>query len=165
MKNDNTNGRVRELERIVEREQDRMFRFAYMRVGNKADAEDIVHDVFMKLFRSGESLAHIRNLRQYLFRSISNSCMDFHRRRSYYPIPIENAAALESENEEDRQMYGEYLRIARLLEKLPEGQAEVVRLKCYDGLKFREIADIMGITVSTAKFRYRYAIEQIRKEL
>ncbi len=61
MQNEKTYGRVRELETIVEREQDRMFRFAYMRVGNRADAEDIVQDVFLKLFRSEENLAHVRN--------------------------------------------------------------------------------------------------------
>ncbi len=87
MKNDKTYGRVRELETIVEREQDRMFRFAYMRVGNRADAEDIVQDVFLKLFRSGENLAHVRNLQHYLLRSITNSCRDYLRKkRSFLPF-------------------------------------------------------------------------------
>ncbi len=164
MQNDKTYGRVRELETIVGREQDRMFRFAYMRVGNRADAEDIVQDVFLKLFRSGENLAHVRNLQHYLFRSVSNSCRDYHRRKTYNMIPIENAAAMEVP-EDDRQMHEEYRRISGLLGKLPEEQAEIVRLKCSDGLKFREIAKLMDIPLSTAKSRYRYAIEHIRQEL
>ncbi len=164
MQNDKTYGRIRELERLVEREQDRMFRFAYMRVGNRADAEDIVQDVFLKLFRSGENLARVRNLQHYLFRSISNSCRDYHRRRLYNIIPIEDSEVMEIP-EDDRQMHEEYIRIGRLLEKLPEEQAEIVRLKCSDGLKFREIAKLLDIPLATAKSRYRYAIEHIRQEL
>ncbi len=164
MKNDKTYGSVRELETIVGREQDRMFRFAYMRVGNRADAEDIVQDVFLKLFRSGENLAHVRNLQHYLFRSITNSCRDFLRKKRYNMIPIESSAAMEIP-EDDRQMHEEYRRISKPLEKLPEEQAEIVRLKCSDGLKFREIAKLLDIPLSTAKSRYRYAIEHIRQEL
>ncbi len=164
MQNEKTYGRVRELETIVGREQDRMFRFAYMRVGNRADAEDIVQDVFLKLFRSGENLARVRNLQHYLFRSISNSCRDYHRKKLYNMIPIEESGAKEIP-EDDRQMHEEYQRISKLLEKLPEEQAEIVRLKCSDGLKFREIAKLLDIPLATAKSRYRYAIEHIRQEL
>ena len=47
---DKTQQRLNVLESIIVREQDMLFRFAYMRVGRRADAEDIVQDVFLKLF-------------------------------------------------------------------------------------------------------------------
>lgn len=50
-----------------------------------------------------------------------------------------------------------------MLESLPEEQADIVRLKCSDGLKFREIAAILDIPEPTAKSRYRYAIAHIQK--
>ena len=63
---DKTQQRLNELESIIVREQDMLFRFAYMRVGSRADAEDIVQDVFLKLFRSSESLKSVRNVKHYL---------------------------------------------------------------------------------------------------
>ena len=60
-------------------------------------------------------------------------------------------------------MHEEFLRIGKLLESLPDEQQEVVRLKCSDGLRFREIAAILGIPEPTAKSRYRYAIMHIQQ--
>ena len=65
-------------------------------------------------------------------------------------------------SEDDRPMHEEYLRISKLLEGLSSEQQEVVRLKCTDGLEFREIAQILEIPEATAKSRYRYAIGHIQ---
>ena len=62
-------------------------------------------------------------------------------------------------------MHEEFLRISKLLDGLSEQQQEVVRLKCTDGLKFREIARVLEIPEATAKSRYRYAIEHIQDKL
>lgn len=158
-----TDRRLSELGRIVESQQDRLFRFAYMRVGNRPDAEDIVQDVFLRLFRSGERLSHVRSLGHYLLRCVDNGCRDYFRRRSCSLLP-ESAAGQETEPE-DRPMHEEYLRITALLSSIPEEQAEVVRLKCVDGLKFREIAALLGIPLATAKSRYRYGIGHIRDNM
>ena len=161
MLKDRTQTRLWELEKIVRKEQDRLFRFAYMRIGNRADAEDILQDVFLRLFRSEESLKHINNLEHYLIRSVGNCCRDWQRKKKYNLLPIEDAGQI-SIPDEDRQMHEEYLRISGMLESLPEEQAEIVRLKCSDGLKFREIAKLLEIPEATAKSRYRYAIEHIQ---
>lgn len=77
------------------------FRFAYMRIGRREDAEDILQDVFLKLFRSSESLRSVRNIKHYLTRSISNACKDFHGRQQNI-LQLEKAerevVADESEN-------------------------------------------------------------------
>ncbi len=162
MKNE-TQNRLDELETVIVREQDMLFRFAYMRVGNRADSEDIVQDVFLKLFRSSENLMSVRNVKHYLIRSISNACMDFHRRRQE-TLPLEKADK-EAVPDEDVKMYEEYLRITALARTLPPEQREVLYMKCIDGLKFREISDILDISEATVKSRYRYAIQGIQKQL
>ena len=160
---DKTQNRLVELETVIVREQDMLFRFAYMRVGNRADSEDIVQNVFLKLFRSSENLMSVRNVKHYLIRSISNACMDFHRRRQD-TLPLENADK-EAVPDEDVKMYEEYLRITALARTLPPEQREVLYMKCIDGLKFREISDILDIPEATVKSRYRYAIQAIQKQL
>ena len=158
-----TQQRLNELESIIVREQDMLFRFAYMRVGRRTDAEDIVQDVFLKLFRSSESLSSVRNVKHYLIRSISNACKDFHRRKQDI-LPLEKAER-EMVSDDDLKMYEEYLRITVLARTLPQEQREVLYMKCIDGLKFREISDILDIPEATVKSRYRYAIQGIQKQL
>ena len=68
--------RLGQLERIVDAWQDYLFRFAYMRTGIREEAEDIVQDVLLRLFRSEEALEHVSDLKFYLLRSISNRCRD-----------------------------------------------------------------------------------------
>ena len=150
MQEETKQNRLQELEALVAREQDRLFRFAYLRVGNRADAEDIVQEVFLKLYRSEERLHRVRQMEHYLLRAVNNAWDEAG------PLP---------ESEEDKLMHETYLRISKVMENLPEEQAEVVRLKCTDGLKFREIASILDIPVATAKSRYRYAIAHLQKTL
>ena len=160
---DKTQQRLNELESIIVREQDMLFRFAYMRVGRRADAEDIVQDVFLKLLRSSESLSSVQNVKHYLIRSISNACKDFHRRKQDI-LPLEKAER-EMVSDDDLKMYEEYLRITALARTLPPEQREVLYMKCIDGLKFREISDILDIPEATVKSRYRYSIQAIQKQL
>lgn len=153
------------MEDIVSREQDDMFRFAYMRVGVREDAEDLVQDVFLKLFRSEENLRSVRNLKQYLFRSLHNQCLDYYRKKSLQVVGLENADQVPDVLSEDTDIQAEYLRIKALLDGLPMEQQEVVRLKCSDKCRFSDIATILNIPVPTAKSRYRYAIQHIKNKL
>ena len=160
---DKTQQRLNELEILIVKEQDMLFRFAYMRVGSRADAEDIVQNVFLKFFRSSEGLGSVRNIKHYLIRSISNACKDFHRRKQDN-LPLEKADK-EIVSDDDLKMHEEYLRITELAGTLPQEQKEILYMKCIDGLKFREIADILEIPQATVKSRYRYAIQSIQKQL
>ena len=113
-----TQQRLDELESVIVREQDMLFRFAYMRVGSRADAEDIVQDVFLKFFRSSEGLGSVRNVKHYLIRFLSNACKDFHRRKQDN-LPLEKAYK-EIVSDDDLKMHEEYLRITELARTLPQ---------------------------------------------
>jgi RNA polymerase sigma-70 factor (ECF subfamily) len=159
-----TADRVKDLERIISLKQDWLFRFAYLRVGSREDAEDIVQDVLLRLYRSKEQLTNVERVEQYLVRAISNACIDYNRRRP--PIlmtSLEGAAQIAEDSEADKEIRDEYERINRLLQIIPAEQAEIVRLHCTDGLTFRLIAQVLEIPEATVKSRYRYAIDKIRK--
>ena len=66
-------------------------------------------------------------------------------------------------DEGDRQIHEEFIRINRLLNLLPLEQSEIVRLKCYDDLTFKQIAKLQDIPEATAKSRYRYAIQHLQQ--
>lgn len=65
----------------------------------------------------------------------------------------------------DKQIHEEFLRISKLLEDIPQEQAEIVRMKCYDNLTFREIAELEELPEATVKSRYRYATQHIQQQL
>lgn len=156
--------KLRLLEQIVERQQGRLFRFAYFRTGSRADAEDIVQEVLLRLFRSECDLSHVDDVEHYLMRAIANRCCDYHRRPREATLPAEKAAAL-PDTPDDDALSEEYARIARLLETLPEEQAEVIRLKTSDSLTFVQIARILGASESTVKSRFRYGIRKLREQM
>lgn len=156
--------KVRDIfKEIVSQYQDRLFRFAFMRIGVRETAEDIVQEVFIKCYRAMEGGTKISNIEYYLLNSISNACVDFYRKKRHEMLAIEEIEDIA--NEEDKDITEEFNRINKLLDDLPFEQAETVRLKCYDGLTFLQIAELHGIPEATAKSRYRYAIQHIKVKL
>lgn len=153
-----------ELERIVTERQDWLFRFAYMRIGIREDAEDVVQDALLSVFRRLREKTGIGNVEQYVIRAVSNACTDYFRRKPMRVVTLEQAGQV-AVSEADRQIHEEFLRINRLLDTLPPEQSEIVRLKCYDDLTFKQIAELQGIPEATAKSRYRYAIIHIQQRI
>lgn len=158
-----------ELERIVVERQDWLFRFAYMRIGNREDAKDVVQEVLLGVFKRLRDSTKVDSAEHYLIRSINNACTDYIQRRPKGPTqsrPLKIVSLDKAEHipidESDRQIHEEYLRINKLLDSLSDEQAEIVRLKCYDELTFRQIAELLNIPEPTAKSRYRYAIMHIQ---
>ncbi len=153
-----------ELERIVTERQDWLFRFAYMRIGIREDAEDVVQESLLSVFRRLREQTGIGNVEQYVIRAVSNACTDYFRRKPMQVVTLDKAGQV-SVGEADSQIHEEFVRISRLLDTLPEEQSEIVRLKCYDELTFKQIAELQGIPEATAKSRYRYAIIHIQQRI
>ena len=153
-----------ELERIVVERQDWLFRFAYMRIGIREDAEDVVQESLLSVFRRLREQTGICNVEQYVIRAVSNACTDYFRRKPIQVVTLDKAGQV-SVGEADSQIHEEFVRISRLLDTLPEEQSEIVRLKCYDELTFKQIAELQGIPEATAKSRYRYAIMHIQQRI
>ncbi len=155
---------LNQLESLVTQRQDWLFRFAYMRIGKREDAEDLIQDVFISLFSMIKDGREIKDLDHYILRSISNACADYHRKQKLLTINIDEADEIQ-ENNPDKPLHDEFIRINKMLNELPPEQAETLRLKCYDNLTFRQIADLQEISESTVKSRYRYAIKYIQEHL
>ena len=150
------------LERIVEERQDWLFRFAYMRIGIREDAEDVVQEALLNVFRRLREKTQMDCIEQYVIRAVSNACTDYLRRKPLRVVKLDKAE-LVAVGEGDRQIHDEFVRINRMLDTLPPEQAEIVRLKCYDDLTFKQIAELQDIPEATAKSRYRYAIVHLQQ--
>lgn len=155
---------IEKLESLVDERQDWLFRFAYIRIGQREDAEDIVQEVLLAAFKKLKEGLKVEELDRYIIRSVSNACRDYFRQKRPQYITINEATSMPIGNN-DKQIHEEFLRISKLLEDIPQEQAEIVRMKCYDNLTFREIAELEELPEATVKSRYRYAIQHIQQQL
>lgn len=149
---------TQQLGEWVDEWQDALFRYAFFRVGDRADAEDIVQDAFLKVASSSVA---IKNPKAYLFRTVTNGCIDSLKRKSKL-LPIEQQMTTPSQSDEFEAQQ-EQQRIAQLLGRLPDKQAEVIRLHIHANLKFTEIAEVLEIPATTVKSRFTSGIERLKQ--
>lgn len=157
------------FESVITEFQSRLFRFAFFRIGLYADSQDIVQEVFIRLYIENEHRASINNIRYYLYKSIANACTDYERKKKNMKLDkLDKVIIPEGLNEKDASheliIKEEYQRIERLLGKLPEEQAETVRMRVLDDLSFTDIATILDIPVTTVKSRFKYGIDKLKKD-
>jgi RNA polymerase sigma-70 factor (ECF subfamily) len=151
-----------DFEHIIDEYQDRMFSFAFFRTGSYESAQDLVQDLFVRLDENREQY-EVDNLKAYLFKSLLNACMDYKRKESRTPrVPLDSLQDVP--DVEETKCVQEYVRIETMLRDLPDEQAEVVKMKFVDDFSFVEIADLLNLSVNTVKSRYRYAVDNLRKE-
>ena len=154
---------IQRLEKLIDELQDSLYSFAFFRLGDEKESEDMVQEVFIRYYRE-EQKTHIVNAKAWLYKALHRLCVDHIRKRSpmkMVPIEVIN----EQEDESHHVLYREYLRIEQFLKPLPEEQATIVKMHFTDELSFGEIAEILGISRDTVKSRYRYAMEKLQKRM
>ena len=152
----------------------RMLRFAEAYVGDRFEAENIVQDVFLKLWEKRASLPVDLNLQAYLLTMLKNQCMDFLRHRKVveehfvdWEIVEQQEAAFNyyAINQFDPEQ-ADVESLERLVEKaindLPEQCRRVFELSRYEGLKYKEIAERLGISVKTVETHISNALKMLR---
>lgn len=163
------------LSHLINRHKSKIFSFIYSKVQDKDLANDIFQDTFIKVI-------HTLKVKKYneegkflpwVIRISHNLIIDFYRNSNKMPMQrdkedfsIFNYLLDSSPNIEnlliDSQL--EY-DIKALIDLLPEDQKEVIKLRMYEDLSFKEIADVTGVSINTALGRMRYALINLRKSI
>ena len=164
MKLTNEKKQLTRLTEIMQTERDHLFQYACYRLGSAAEADDVVQDLYLRLWKQGARLAEIEDLKGYVYRSLTNSCTSALRSRRQF-VPPETLDTLSSDDLAPKDFEQEFRLIKRLMAFLPDEQSEVIRLRIYGGRQFDEIASICNIPLTTAKSRFRYGIDKLRKTL
>ena len=146
---------------------DRLVGYAFRIVGNIQDAEDVVHEVLVRAFSERAKRKNISAVGPYLYRSVSNACKDLLRKRKHSEVSreeigIEKIWSGESPPSEIVATAEETHRAERLLQRLPEAQAEAIRLRVFGELRLSEIAEVVGCSVNTVCSRLRYGFRKLR---
>jgi RNA polymerase sigma-70 factor (ECF subfamily) len=162
-------GSPRALCRIYGRYESDLLTLATSLLGRADQAEDVLHDVFVKFIESVDTFALTSSLKAYLATCVANRARDYRRKdKRHAGETMETAQGVESRQHGPLQtaiVNEQQQRLITALAELPEEQREAVLLHLQAGLKFREIAHARGISAKTAWSRYRYGIDRLRSML
>ncbi len=157
-----------ELAILVDTYAERLVRFAFRQLGNLQDAEDVVQNVFVRASESQSQGTEISAVGSYLYRAVTNGCIDLLRKRNgaigcCEDVDMSRLSGAAGEPFEAAQAAESLCRAEALLGCLPKEQAEAIRLRVFDEMRLREIADVVGCSVDTVCSRLRYGFQKLRR--
>ena len=162
------NGDMEAFNRLVERWQQRIHRFAYRYFSSHDEAMEITQKTFIRVYKKLNTLENTDNFGAWIYRIANNLCLDETKRagrRRSSPMevlpkhPVAESIAANPDQIQNDQL-GSILQLA--LNQLPPEQRIVVIMKEYEGLKFREIAEILDEPENTVKSRMYYGLNKLR---
>ncbi|MBE0664122.1 MAG: sigma-70 family RNA polymerase sigma factor [Bacteroidales bacterium] len=162
------------LEQLINRHQNRVFAYILMVVKDKHLADDIFQDTFIKVvntLRSGTYKEEGKFI-QWVMRIAHNLIIDHFRKAKRIPV-VENknddfdifsSIRLTDDSIEDRMIIEQiHEDVRKLIEYLPSEQKEVLMMRHYSGMSFKDIAEQTDVSINTALGRMRYALINLRK--
>ncbi len=153
---------------IVTLHQQKVFLLAYSILRNREDAMDVVQETFMRLYQKLEAYDKEKNFQAWLLQIAKNLSIDYFRKHHGRRRELESGKSVEDLN----LAAGDYrsnpasseLRrvISRCLERLGERQRMIFVMRHYNGLEYREIAQVLGISVGTVKSLHFKAVRNLK---
>ncbi|HET6256051.1 MAG TPA: RNA polymerase sigma-70 factor [Puia sp.] len=143
------------------------FLVACQYLGEAASAQEVVNDVYLRLWQDAEKIAIQSSLRSYLYRMVVNRCLNEldkskRERRQQAEAGRRIDEAVEWKEMEDAELR---LRLYQAIDRLPEQCRKVFQMSRFRQLKQQEIADRLGISIKTVKNHITYALRQLRQAL
>lgn len=171
------NGEEQAFEALLMRHKDKIYRFIYMKVRDTALAQDIFQDTFIKVvntLKAGNYNEEGKFL-PWAMRIAHNLVIDFFRKNNKVRMISESSSQrddynvfhtlkLEDENAQEEMTRTELeAQMVQLLDFLPESQRDILKMRIFKEMSFKDIAEIEDISINTALGRMRYALINLRK--
>lgn len=159
---------------LIERHQSKIYGYIYSKVSDRDVTEDIFQETFFKVIHTLKSRKYYNEEGKFLswvLRIASNLIIDKFRNDKKMPLNRDTDELLifsritdDSLNIERRLIKNQVeIDIKSIIEKLPHDQKEVIMMRYFLDMSFKEIADFTGVSVNTTLGRMRYAITNLRK--
>ena len=161
------------LKQLINRHQKKIFSYILMSVKNRELAEDIFQDTFIKVINTlkSDNYKEEGKFLQWVMRIANNLKIDYYRKVQRMPVFESNSDfnIFDVLNGTDpsieqkiitEQIYSD---VKNLVQYLPEEQREVLEMRIYDDVSFKDIAEITGVSINTALGRMRYVLINLRK--
>ncbi|WP_035658403.1 RNA polymerase sigma factor [Flavobacterium seoulense] len=166
-------GKEEALATLIKRHESKIYGFIYSKVSDRDVANDIFQDTFIKVIKTLKSNSYNEEGKflPWVMRIAHNLIIDFFRKNKKMPLYRETEEfsvfsimtddALTIENQLIANQVE--LDIQKLIEELPEDQKEVLIMRMYKDMSFKEISELTGVSINTSLGRMRYALMNLRK--
>ena len=152
---------------LVREYQERVYWHVRKMVIDHDDADDLVQEIFVKVWKNLPSFREDSKLFTWIYRIATNECLTFlKKKKRKYLIPISDVSKeLNEKLDEDVQVSGDEVqhKLQKALLKLPDKQRMVFNMKYYDEMKFSDISEITGTSVGALKASYHHAVKKIEE--
>ncbi len=155
------------LRTLFDREETPLLRYAFSLIGRRAVAEEIVQEVFLQLHARWDE---VDAPRAWLFRSVRNRAYN-HIRDSRREVLGNDEQNVPSQNADDETPEAVFVRLEatgtlrKALEDLDETDRKLVKLKYFEGLKYRDISAETGLSVGNVGYRLHHILKELAKKL
>jgi RNA polymerase sigma-70 factor (ECF subfamily) len=168
------NGKEEAVDELIHRHKNRVFTYIYFTVKNQHLAEDLFQDTFIKVIKSLKEGKYQDNGKfiSWVMRIAHNLIIDHYRREKQlntcsnnnYEMDLFNSPKYSEDTIEQVMVSDQILADVRnLIDELPPDQKEIILLRHYGNLSFKEIAEQTNVSINTALGRMRYALINMRK--
>lgn len=167
------NGDESALGELITRHKERIYRFIYSKVYDRDVTEDIFQDTFVKVINTLKrgNYNEEGKFLPWVMRIAHNLVIDYFRRNNRMPKFESNddfnifSVLSDGDLNAERSMIKDQVQkdVQRLIEELPEDQKEVLIMRIYKEMSFKEISEQTGVSINTALGRMRYALINLRK--
>ena len=167
------NGDTNALEELIKKHKDRIFTSIVLLVKDRSLAEDIFQEVFIKIIDTlrGGRYSDEGKFLPWALRIAHNLVIDHFRKEKLMPLQrdteefsVFDIMPGQGRNAADQIVHNEKIQFVRsLIDRLPPDQREIVILRHYTGLSFKEIAKTLNININTALGRMHYAVIKMRE--
>lgn len=158
-------GRLENFEALFNAYVEEIYRFLQYRVKNKEQAEDLTQDTFLKALKGIRGFKDGVPFRPWLYRIARNVLVD-HYRAHHDTTSLDDDDALDVADWQDveREADAKYtlLQVQDALNKLPSLQRDIVMMRVWDGLSYKEIAEILEKTEGNCKMIFSRAVVRLR---
>jgi len=162
------------FEQIIHRHKNKVFGYINLYIHDQALAEDLFQDTFMKVIQSVRAGRYYDNGKflSWVMRIAHNLIIDHFRRvkqmntisNDNYESDLFNTKKMAEDTVEDNMIRKQIQKdVRKIINLLPDDQREVVILRHYAGMSFKEIAQLTDVSINTALGRMRYALINMRK--
>jgi len=161
------------LKNLINRHQKKIFSYILMSVKNRELAEDIFQDTFIKVINTlkSENYKEEGKFLQWVMRIANNLKIDYYRKMQRMPVFESNRDfnifdvlnGTDPSIEQKIIMEQIYSDVTNLVQYLPSEQREVLEMRIYNDVSFKDIAELTGVSINTALGRMRYALINLRK--
>ena len=167
-------GDVHSFELLIGRYQKQVYSYILTLVKDKQLADDVFQDTFVKVIQTVKSKAYKDDGRfvQFAMRIAHNLVIDHFRKENRIPTVesssedynyIDNVPITDASVEQGMIVDQVHSDLHRMIAFLPDEQREVLRMRIFDDMSFKDIADVTNVSINTALGRMRYALINLRK--